>query len=301
VIGWAAETYRQQIASLWPQSSSLYSALGLKVNARGIDIVDPEDHVEKEDGQFVLVVTGRLVNITQARADRAAAQRRADRRRHARALSMELFARRIDAQTGRRRSVPHAAVEPACGREASANPFREYELMKAAPIPLFSRIRYRRARDRIGGHDRGGNAQTRYRGTHPCRRVRVCGGSPARAVATRARSAGRYFVAAQLRREPRKRRNVSMILGPNENARGKNVLVIDGVLDHGRTLVKARELYLAAGAASVTSVVAVDKSRKDAVLRADYTAFAGVSGFIVGYGMDDAGEGRGLPFIGVMA
>jgi predicted Zn finger-like uncharacterized protein len=65
VIGWAAETYRQQIASLWPQSSSLYSALGLKVNARGIDIVDPSDHVEKEDGQFVLVVTGKLVNITQ--------------------------------------------------------------------------------------------------------------------------------------------------------------------------------------------------------------------------------------------
>ena len=94
---------------------------------------------------------------------------------------------------------------------------------------------------------------------------------------------------------------VSMILGPNENARGKNVLVIDGVLDHGRTLIKARELYLAAGAASVTSVVAVDKNRKDAVLRAEYTAFAGVSGFIVGYGMDDAGEGRGLPYIGVVA
>jgi len=65
VIGWAAETYRQQIASLWPQSSSLYSALGLKVNARGIEIVDQEDHVEKEDGQFVLVVTGKLVNITK--------------------------------------------------------------------------------------------------------------------------------------------------------------------------------------------------------------------------------------------
>jgi hypothetical protein len=35
------------------------------VNARGIEIVDQEDHVEKEDGQFVLVVTGKLVNITK--------------------------------------------------------------------------------------------------------------------------------------------------------------------------------------------------------------------------------------------
>lgn len=65
VIGWAATTYRQQIATLWPQSSSLYSALGLKVNARGIDIVDQDDHVGKEDGQFVLVVTGKLVNVTK--------------------------------------------------------------------------------------------------------------------------------------------------------------------------------------------------------------------------------------------
>ena len=66
VIGWAAETpIAEQIASLWPQSSSLYSALGLKVNARGITSSIRADHVEKEDGQFVLVVTGKLVNITQ--------------------------------------------------------------------------------------------------------------------------------------------------------------------------------------------------------------------------------------------
>ena len=95
--------------------------------------------------------------------------------------------------------------------------------------------------------------------------------------------------------------DVSVYLGPSANARGKNVLLIDGVLDRGRTLAKARELFVAAGAASVTTVVAVDKSRKDAVMRADYAGFAGVSGFIIGYGMDDAGAGRGLPYIGVMS
>jgi hypoxanthine phosphoribosyltransferase len=94
--------------------------------------------------------------------------------------------------------------------------------------------------------------------------------------------------------------DVSVYLGPSANSRGKNILLIDGVLDHGRTLAKARALYAAAGAASVTTVVAVDKSRKDAVLRADHAGFVGVSGFIVGYGMDDAGAGRGLPFIGVL-
>jgi hypoxanthine phosphoribosyltransferase len=95
--------------------------------------------------------------------------------------------------------------------------------------------------------------------------------------------------------------DVSVYLGPSVNAKGKNILLIDGVLDHGRTLAKAKELFASAGAASVTTVVAVDKSRKDAVLRADYAGFAGVEGFIIGYGMDDAGAGRGLPYIGVMA
>lgn len=64
LIAWSADAYRQQIASLWPQSSSLYSALGLRVNARGIDIRDVVKRMEKEDGQSVLAVSGRLLNIT---------------------------------------------------------------------------------------------------------------------------------------------------------------------------------------------------------------------------------------------
>jgi hypoxanthine-guanine phosphoribosyltransferase len=38
--------------------------------------------------------------------------------------------------------------------------------------------------------------------------------------------------------------------------------------------------------------------RDDALLKADYVAFEGADAFIVGYGMDDAGLGRGLPYIG---
>jgi hypoxanthine-guanine phosphoribosyltransferase len=52
-----------------------------------------------------------------------------------------------------------------------------------------------------------------------------------------------------------------------------------------------------AGAASVTVVVAVDKARPDALLKADFAAFSDVDAFIVGYGMDDGGSGRGLPYI----
>jgi predicted Zn finger-like uncharacterized protein len=64
VIGWAAVSYRQQIATIWPQSSSLYSALGLKVNARGIAFSGVSRRYETEDDQVVLAVSGDIVNVS---------------------------------------------------------------------------------------------------------------------------------------------------------------------------------------------------------------------------------------------
>ena len=63
-IGWFGIRFRQDVASLWPQSSSLYRVLGLTVNARGIEIVKQPPHFETENGQIVLLITGKLVNIT---------------------------------------------------------------------------------------------------------------------------------------------------------------------------------------------------------------------------------------------
>ena len=91
--------------------------------------------------------------------------------------------------------------------------------------------------------------------------------------------------------------DVRTLVGPTEIAHGKHVLLVDGVLDHGTTLLKARTLLAQAGAASVVSAVVVDKLRAGAALTADFAAFEGVSDFIVGYGMDDAGAGRALPYI----
>jgi hypoxanthine phosphoribosyltransferase len=90
---------------------------------------------------------------------------------------------------------------------------------------------------------------------------------------------------------------LKVLVGPNETLRGKNVLLIDGVLDRGNTIRKARELALEFGASNVQSVVAVDKARPDATAKADYAAFRGASDFLIGYGMDDAGRDRALPYI----
>jgi hypoxanthine phosphoribosyltransferase len=91
---------------------------------------------------------------------------------------------------------------------------------------------------------------------------------------------------------------VSMIAGPSEQIAGRHVLVIDGVLDAGRTIAKAVALIEAAGAASVQVAVILDKQRGDAVAKADYVGFTVGNDFVIGYGMDDAGRHRGLPYIG---
>ena len=91
---------------------------------------------------------------------------------------------------------------------------------------------------------------------------------------------------------------VSMVAGPSEQIAGRHVLVIDGVLDAGRTVAKAVSLIQAAGAASVQVAVMLDKQRADRIANADYVGFSVGNDFVIGYGMDDAGRYRGLPYIG---
>ena len=98
--------------------------------------------------------------------------------------------------------------------------------------------------------------------------------------------------------DARKGGALSVLATPGDHVKGKHVLLIDGVLDKGHTMVRARQLLMEAGAAKITTVVAVDKGNAGAVASADYALYRGVTDFIVGYGMDDAGKYRALPYIG---
>mgnify|MGYP006265624889 CR=1 FL=1 len=62
LIGISAVRYRQDIAVIWPQSAGVYSSLGLKVSASGIDFREVAYKRESEDGQTVLAVSGKIVN-----------------------------------------------------------------------------------------------------------------------------------------------------------------------------------------------------------------------------------------------
>lgn len=80
---------------------------------------------------------------------------------------------------------------------------------------------------------------------------------------------------------------------------GKKVLIIDDVLDTGLTMHTIKNKLLENGAADVYTVVAVNKQGQRLVnCEADFHAFTAGNDFLVGYGMDYAGQFRNLPYIG---
>lgn len=92
---------------------------------------------------------------------------------------------------------------------------------------------------------------------------------------------------------------VSILRDMDLDVRGRNVLIIDDVLDSGRTLAFAKDLIAARGAKAIKTCVLLDKHVKRAVqLEPDYCAFECPDTFVVGYGMDVAHRYRELPFVG---
>lgn len=80
---------------------------------------------------------------------------------------------------------------------------------------------------------------------------------------------------------------------------GRNVLLVDDILESGRTLAFAKDLMSARGARTVTSCVLLRKNTRRAVaIDADFHAFDCPEVFVVGYGMDVAYRYRQLPFVG---
>ncbi|MCH2151808.1 MAG: hypoxanthine phosphoribosyltransferase [Phycisphaerales bacterium] len=81
--------------------------------------------------------------------------------------------------------------------------------------------------------------------------------------------------------------------------KGKHVLIVDDVLDSGRTIVELRKLAQSFGAASVAVCVLLRKETAPDV-PCEYVGFEIPDDFVVGYGLDYAGLYRNLPDIAVL-
>jgi hypoxanthine phosphoribosyltransferase len=91
--------------------------------------------------------------------------------------------------------------------------------------------------------------------------------------------------------------DVTVLKAPGEIVRARTVLLIDGVLDRGLTMARARELLDEVGVGAIVSAVAVVKSYPKPAFHADHALFEAGEEFLFGYGMDREGLGRGLPDI----
>lgn len=82
---------------------------------------------------------------------------------------------------------------------------------------------------------------------------------------------------------------------------GRHVLVIDDIFDTGQTLKRMLDVLSKQQPASLHSAVLLRKSeRRQVVIDPDYCCFDIPDVFVVGYGLDYAGEYRHLPFIAAM-
>ena len=85
------------------------------------------------------------------------------------------------------------------------------------------------------------------------------------------------------------------------DVKGRCVLLIDDILDTGRTLEAVSEKLRLMGAREVKTCVLLTKDKERAAeVEADYSAFEIADEFVVGYGLDYDGKYRNLPYVGVL-
>jgi hypoxanthine phosphoribosyltransferase len=82
---------------------------------------------------------------------------------------------------------------------------------------------------------------------------------------------------------------------------GRHVLLVDDILDTGRTLHKVKAILRALKPRRIKTCVLLDKpARRVERVEADFVGFKIPDLFVVGYGLDFAEKYRNLPFVGVL-
>ncbi|MBS7345059.1 MAG: hypoxanthine phosphoribosyltransferase [Caryophanon sp.] len=94
---------------------------------------------------------------------------------------------------------------------------------------------------------------------------------------------------------------VKILKDLNTSVEGRDILIIEDIIDSGLTLSYLVELFKYRKAKSIKIVTLLDKpSGRRVELNADYVGFLVPDGFVVGYGLDYAEKYRNLPYIGIL-
>ena len=93
--------------------------------------------------------------------------------------------------------------------------------------------------------------------------------------------------------------NVEIIKWVDEDITGKNILLVDDIIDTGRTLLHLKEKLIIEQPKSIALCTLLDKpERREGAIDSDYVGFTIENEFVVGYGLDYKKQYRNLPYIG---
>ena len=94
-------------------------------------------------------------------------------------------------------------------------------------------------------------------------------------------------------------RDVKIIKDLDEDIRGKDVLIVEDIIDSGNTLSKVREILRLREPKSLAICTLLDKpERREVQVDVEYVGFTIPDEFVVGYGIDYAQRYRHLPYVG---
>ena len=110
-----------------------------------------------------------------------------------------------------------------------------------------------------------------------------------------------FITLSSYRKSTKSSGKVEILRDVESEVRGRNVLLVDDILESGRTLAFAKDLMVARGAKRVMTCVLLDKPvERGAEVEADFRAFECPLEFVIGYGMDIGNRYRELPFVGAL-
>ncbi len=96
-------------------------------------------------------------------------------------------------------------------------------------------------------------------------------------------------------------RSITILKDLEQDVKGKDILLVEDILDTGKTLTTVKAMLLERKAASVEIVTMLDKKEgRTYPIEAKYVGFEIPNAFVIGFGLDYDEKYRNLPYVGIL-